>query len=330
MSNITAINANVPAHIAARMQQSSALAQALSSGLGGGPEYPRISLKGSRFRIKDGDAETVLKETELPIVIVGANPRLSKAYFEKAWDPNAEPTSPDCFSLDGVRPHPESASPQNDLCATCEFNKFGSKITPQGTETKACADKKRLAVIAANAPDGPVYLLEVTPAALKPLNVYHKQLTMRGLSPELVITTVSFDPDASFPKLKFDFGGFLDETALAAVDNLLGSEAVLDVTGEREVVAAIPKTLPKPVSVKPQPAPEPEPEVVEEKPIRGFGVAKPAKPVGFGATAPAEEKAAKPARKAAVKPVVAEVTSADALADEIASLLGDEDADDAE
>lgn len=330
MSNISTINANVPAHIAARMQQTSALAQALSSGLGGGPEYPRISLKGSRFRIKDGDAETVLKETELPVVIVGANPRLSKAYFEKAWDPNAEPAAPDCYSLDGVRPHSESASPQNDLCATCEFNKFGSKITPQGTETKACADKKRLAVVAASSPEGPVYLLEVTPAALKPLNVYQKQLTMRGLSPELVITTVSFDADASFPKLKFDFGGFLDETAMAAVDNLLGSEEVVTVTGERETPTPVQQAAPKPVAVKPKAAPEPEPEVVEEKPIRGFGVAKPAKPVGFGAAAPAEEKVARPARKAAAKPVVAEVTSADALADEIASLLGDEDADDAE
>ena len=338
MGNITTINANVPAHIAARMKQPSALAQSLASGLGGGPEYPRISIKGSRFRIKDGDAETVLKETELPVIIVGANPRLSKAYFSKAWDPDAEAVMPDCYSLDGVRPHPESESPQNDLCATCEFNKFGSKITPQGTETKACADKKRLAVVAANSPEGPVYLLEVTPAALKGLNAYQKQLAMRGLSPELVVTTVSFDTNASFPKLSFDFGGFLDEDAMAAVDNLLGSEEVIAVTGEREVPVQTPRAQPKPTLVKAKPAPEPVEEVEEEKPIRGFGTGKPApaaeeKPArGFGApkaAAPAEEKP-KATRKTAPKPVVAEATTVDALADEIASMFDEEGSDDAD
>lgn len=338
MGNITTINANVPAHIAARMQQPSALAQSLASGLGGGPDYPRISLKGSRFRIKDGDAETILKETELPVVIVGANPRLSKAYFLKEWDPNSDPAAPDCFSLDGVRPHPESVEPQNDVCATCEFNKFGSKVTPQGTETKACADKKRLAVVAAHSPDGPVYLLEVTPAALKGLNAYQKQLTIRGLSPELVITMISFDTDASFPKLKFDFGGFLDEDAMATVDNLLGSETVTTVTGEREVpVQAPPPAQPKPTLVKAKPAPAPVVEEVgevETKPVRGFGAPKAApaapaaeKPIrGFGA--PAEDKP-KPARKAVAKPVATEATTVDALADEIASMFEDEGSDDA-
>lgn len=335
MGSITTINANVPAHIAARMKQPSSLAQSLASGLGGGPEFPRISIKGSRFRIKDGDAETVLKETELPVIIVGANPRLSKAYFAKAWDPDADAVMPDCYSLDGVRPHPESESPQNDLCATCEFNKFGSKITPQGTETKACADKKRLAVVAANSPEGPVYLLEVTPAALKGLNAYQKQLTMRGLSPELVVTTVGFDTNASFPKLSFDFGGFLEEDAMAAVDSLLGSEEVITVTGEREVPVATPPAKPKPTLVKAKP--EPVEEEAEEKPLRGFGMGKPApaeeKPArGFGApkAAPPAEEKPKATRKAAAKPVVAEATTVDALADEIASMFGEEGADDAD
>ena len=135
MSNLIPTNIKVPAHIAARIGQPSALAQSLAGGIGNGGDFPRISIKGARFRIKEGDAETVLQETSLDVVIVGANPRLSKTWYSKQWTPDAEPSAPDCYSLDGVRPHPDSADMQNDLCATCPHNAWGSKITPQGVKT---------------------------------------------------------------------------------------------------------------------------------------------------------------------------------------------------
>ena len=74
MSNLIPTNLKVPAHIAARMNQPSALAKAIMGGIGGGGEsFPRISIKGSRFRIKDGDAETVLEMTALDVVTVGGD-----------------------------------------------------------------------------------------------------------------------------------------------------------------------------------------------------------------------------------------------------------------
>jgi hypothetical protein len=253
MSNLIPTNIQIPAHLANRMGQPSALAQSMAGGLGGGADFPRISIKGARFRIKDGDTETVLQQTALDIVIVGANPRLSKTWYAKAWDKDAEPTAPDCYSLDGVRPHTDSAAPQNDLCATCPHNAWGSKVTPQGQQIKACADQKRLAVVAADDPTGPVYLLQVTPAALKGLNQYQKELTMRGIAPEIVKTRVSFDTDASFPKLVFGFGGFLDETSMEQVDGLFGSAEVKQITGEESAapaVAAPAPAKPKPMLVK--------------------------------------------------------------------------------
>ena len=321
MSNLIPTNLKVPAHIAARMNQPSALAKAIMGGIGGGGEsFPRISIKGSRFRIKDGDAETVLETTALDVVTVGANPHPSKTYYASDWDPNADASAPDCSSLDGIRPNPDSSASQNDICATCEWNKFGSAKNGQG---KRCADKKRLAVVAADDPTGPIYLLEVTATAMKSLNIYQKELIMRGMGPEVVRTRVSFDTNATYPKLQFGFGGFLDEETMEAVAPLFNSAKVKEITGEAAVsLPAIPvvKEVPKPVLVKAK-----EPEVVdasedepEIKPIRGFGATK--------VKAATQEPA-----KAKVAPKIAPVKqeSSGDIADEIASLLGDMDADDA-
>jgi hypothetical protein len=325
MSNIIPANLQVPAHLAARMGKPSALAQALAGGIAGGGDFPRISIKGARFRIVEGGAETVLNQTTLDVVVVGANPRLSKAWYGKEWNKDSEPTAPDCYSLDGVSPHPDATNPQCDLCASCPHNAWGSKIAPNGQQLKACSDKKRLAVVAADDAEGPVYLLEVTPAALKGLNAYQKELSMRGIAPEIVRTRVSFDTDASFPKLQFGFGGFLDADTMAAVDDLFGSDKVKEITGEvqAEKPAALPPPAARPSPVRQAaPAPAPEPEAEEEpapQPKRGFGAAKPA-----AATPAAKPAAAKPAAKPAPA-----VTAGVDLADEISNMLSGLGADDA-
>jgi len=329
MSNLVPVSIQVPAHLAARVGAPSALALSLTGGISsttGG--FPRISIKGARFRIIEGDTETVLDQTFLDVVVVGANPRLSKQWYAKAWTPDSEPSAPDCFSLDGIGPDPESTSPQNDLCASCPQNAWGSKITPQGQQIKACAHQKRLAVVAADDPSGPVYLLLVTPAALKGLNQYQKELSMRGIPAEIVRTRLSFDTDASFPKLKFDFGGFLDEATQAEVDKLFGTEEVRQITGELRTSAApaVPKISapqqvapkPAPVAAAPQPAPTPVAEPQPEAPKRGFGAPKKA----AASPAPAPQAKAQPAPATAAP-------SAASLTDEIAALVGEVNADDA-
>ena len=334
MSNIVPVNIQVPAHLAGRVGVPSVLGAALTGGLSSGQSFPRISIKASRFRIVEGDTETVLDSTTLDVVIVGANPRLSKTWYAKQWDANAEPSAPDCFSLDGIGPDPESTDPQNDMCASCPQNAWGSKVTPTGQQVKACSDNKRLAVVAADDPSGPIYLLSVTPAALKGLNQYQKELSVRGIPPEIVKTRVSFDTDASFPKLKFTFGGFLDADVQEVVDGLFGSEQVKEITGETpRTPVAVPQIAKAPaaapVAPKPavkaaapveEPAPAPAPAQAAA-PKRGFGASK-------AAAAPAPAAApAKPAKAAAAPVVTAD--AATSLADEIAALVGEVSADDA-
>jgi len=318
MSNIVPSNIQIPAHLAGKVGAPSVLAQSLTGGLStGGDGFPRISIKGSRFRIVDGGDETVLDSTKIDVIIVGANPRLSKTWYEKAWTPDAEPSAPDCFSLTGVGPHTDSTNPQNDLCASCPQNAWGSKLTPQGQQIKACADQKRLAVVAADDADGSVYLLQVTPGALKGLNAYQKELSTRGIPPEIVKTTLSFDTDASYPKLAFGFGGFIDEAAQAAVDKLFGTEQVLKITGEKEIDKPV---VPK-VEAKPAPVVEAVVvAVVEEAPVtKGFGKAAPVE-------APKPKAKAKPkVRKVVEEPAEAPVadSATTSLADEIAALVGE-------
>lgn len=324
MSNIVPINIQIPAHLAARVGVPSALGAALTGGLSSGQSFPKISIKASRFRIKEGDTETVLESTSLDVVVVGANPRLSKTWYAKQWTPDSEPQAPDCFSLDGISPDPEATDPQNDLCASCPQNAWGSKVTPQGQQIKACSDKKRLAVVSADDATGPVYLLEVTPAALKGLNQYQKELAVRGIPPEIVKTRVSFDTDASFPKLKFTFGGFLDAQTQQVVDGLFGTPEVKEITGEtaRQPVAP-PPAAPKLAAPAPAPAPKPV--------VRAAPAPAPA-PVEEPAPAPAPKRgfgATKAAPKAAPAPAPAPAPAASSLADEIAALVGEVDADDA-
>ena len=324
MTNIVPLNIQVPDHLAGRIGQPSALGAALAGGITG-ESLPRISIKGSRFRIVEEGVETVMPNTELEVVIVGANPQLSKTYYAKEYDANAEPTGPDCSSLNGVSPDLDAPLKQSDLCATCPMNAWGSKKSDQGKDLKACADSKRIAVVPAGQVGGTVYLLSVTASALKGLNAYYKQLGQHGIVPEVVKTKISFDTDASFPKLTFAYGGFVEAADQPTIDALLDTATVKEITGETVTVgASIPAVAqaPKPQLVQPQVA-APSREV-QAAPV---DTAKPEVVAGFGGTtAPAPEPAPAPAvtatpKQAETKPAPAVAETNVSLANEIGDML---------
>jgi hypothetical protein len=192
----------------------------------------KLSIKNSTFSIiTDGECDS-LSDTSLEVVFVGANPNLSKIWYESEWSGDRDSNTPDCFSLDGKTPSSSSVSPQNDICALCPRNAWGSKITPQGYKIKDCSDIKRVAVILVDKPRRGVCLLNITPSSLKNLNAYHKTLSMRGIAPEIAKTVLSFDESVDYPRLKFNFGGFLSEDVQKYVDTYVGSDDVKYVTGE--------------------------------------------------------------------------------------------------
>ena len=265
MSNIVSLETtSLPAYL--QKGQVSAIGSAILGGLSTGESHPRISIKGARFRIVDGENEEVLNTLQLRTVIVGANPSITKVYYAKAFDGSEEAQSPECWSDNGINPAPSVTSPQNNLCASCPKNAWGSKITPQGKEAKACTDQKKLAVVSADEVDGTVYELTVTPAALKDIGKYAKSLAMRGIAMEAVVTVVGFDATASFPKLTFDFGGFLTEAEyIMAVDACHSDEAAA-ITHINDLK---PQTIAAPAPVaqipqQPQAAPQPQQQPVQQ------------------------------------------------------------------
>lgn len=219
----------VPAHIQARIAErrasdikSSVLAAVLSEGF----SFPKISVKSSRFRLVEDGVETPVGIT-LDVVIVGANPNISKVFYSKPFTGEAN-VRPDCFSNDGVRPDASVQVPVASSCQTCPHNVLGSKINPSGAKTKMCADQRHLAVVAAADPSK-VYEFTVPVSGMKSMREYFKHLQNYGLAPEMVVTTLGFDETANFPKVTFTYKSCLSEAAMNKVDEISTSDEVKEV-----------------------------------------------------------------------------------------------------
>lgn len=311
MTALVPTNVQLPAHLASRLGAQSNIAGSMTAGIGGA-SFKKISLRGSRFRIKEGATETVLPSTTLRAVIVGASTNLTKVFYKGVFDPKAEDKTPDCYSTDGVRPANDAADPQAQQCATCEQNQWGSKLSESGSKMKACADQKRLAIISAddNSSEPEVYLLQVPPASLMNFRNYGKQLESKGFPPELCITELSFDTEQSYPKLEFKFGGFVEEHMVPTIDELVGSDQVREITGEAVQVATI---IEPPARTKPAPARVKVPEPVEEVEVEI--IPAPTKAKGFGAATPAK------ATIVATPPKAPPVVQSSKLTDEIQNII---------
>ena len=226
----TLANTPAPAHIANRQTGETSLTASVAGGISMGMNVAVLSIRGKRFHIVREGVEDTLKTLELPVVIVAANEAVSKTYYAKDYVDGQEAEAPDCFSLDGKKPDPSVVEPQFDNCALCPNNAWGSRITQTGAKGKACADKKRLAVIFESHPNHP-FLLVVPPTSLKPLKEYVTLLENQGYSPEVVVTKLSFDDSAAYSLLKFEFGGFIGEDLMSMLPQITSGKALEIVNG---------------------------------------------------------------------------------------------------
>lgn len=294
MSNITTVPAHIAARIAAR-QQAGVKSTVASAIVGSdGISIPRISIRAGRYRLSEDGVETTVGVT-LDTIIVGANPRVSKVFYAKAFDASAENVRPDCWSNDGLKADASVDAPVHTSCADCPNNVLGSKILPSGAKSKMCADQRHLAVVAAADPSK-VYSLTVPVSGMKALREYFKELGNYGIGPEEVITELGFDDQASFPKITFKQKGYVPEKAISRVDTLLTSDSVKVATRQLAPQAAGPAIA----------APTPK-----------AAIAPPAVDDAYEDEAPAPVAA--PVK--AAKPVVAPVKASDELAAKLDSLF---------
>jgi len=183
----------------------------------GGESVNHISLKGGRFTIVRGGVKTPTNALALNLVFVRVNDGMNKAFYSTAWNPDEEAKPPVCASDDGVTPRADSEQPQCSTCAACPQNAFGSRINPQtGKKAKACMDKKFVAVVDPNNPSGEMLRLMVPADSLSTLGAF-----LRGLPPQVpyyaVVAEVSFDQNASYPKLVIRPVGYVSEQAMPVI-----------------------------------------------------------------------------------------------------------------
>ena len=200
--------------------------------------FAALSILGSKFAIvRDGERKLVTRPdepdapaTSLNIVIVRANPNLSKTYYSKKYEEGTA-EAPDCYSNNGIGPEPDSHKPQARVCATCPHNAFGTGLSGKG---KACSDSRRLAV----APAGNIndlMLLRVPPTSLKTLRDFGKILIDRGVNYSGVVTKVRFDPSEASPKLLFSPVEFVTLEQHKRIQELQDDDVVLQILGLKPV-----------------------------------------------------------------------------------------------
>lgn len=238
MSNAVIIpKITLPAEMQA---QFNALAGAddLDAGVSAG--FPVMSIRGAKWRIVEGGEEhpIYLPDTTdlapfVKVVLLRANPLVSKTFYEGQYVEGSD-AKPDCHSENGVTPAADAPHPQAKSCAECPKNVWGSKISPSGAKIKACADVRRIAILPADDLKYAPILLRVPGASLGDLAQYGKALKQRGIPYSAVVTKLSFDPDAAFPKIMFRFERVLTQEEMVEVAARMSEPVVDDVLGLTE------------------------------------------------------------------------------------------------
>lgn len=175
---------------------------------GGGMKY--FSLKSGVLSFDDN----VIPGNKMGVIILDS--MFEHAYYEGKFDPN-NPAPPTCFALgrdEGeLAPHKtvfDHDQAQNDTCAGCPMNEFGSADTGRG---KACKNVRRLALIPAGTfakngefkfidddehyADTGLAFLKVPVTSTPAFKAYTKQIAQSLRKPLFAVATeISLVPDA--------------------------------------------------------------------------------------------------------------------------------------
>lgn len=293
----------------------------LSGGITGG--YGMLRIRGKVWAIHYRDIEQPLMRADgdgpqgsVELVLLKANPHLSKTWYENGWDENST-NPPDCSSANGVVPDNGVPKKQSNTCATCPRNQWGTAAN--GGKGKACGDHRRLAITpAADIPNeafgGPM-LLRCPAASLQDLASFDAKYKQAGYPYFSLVVKIAFDPKESYPKLVFSAVRPLTEAEGKLVMVLRNSDAVARVIADapppqatalpaqaapqEQLFEQAPNNAPVAASVAPQPAPAPAPAPAQPQPTPAQAVQnaqpRPAPQPAFGGAAP--QPAAQPVQQ---------------------------------
>jgi len=199
------------------------------------------SIRAARFRLINANGEEYLvPDLHLDVVIIRANPKTSKLYFDGAYAPDSG-TPPTCYSDNGIGPSSNALQPQSSTCSACPHNQMNSKINPQtGKGSKACSDRQKLAFIIQGDTAVNVYELQVPPDSLGNLRAYRDFLRQQKDKPDMgqMVTRLTFDDKASHPRLKFEPVAHADDTyTMQMVDYIYDQQLDVAAVGLNDVPA---------------------------------------------------------------------------------------------
>jgi hypothetical protein len=206
MSNLSIFKSDVKV-VSNRAHEVSELSKALAGS--SSSTSRRITMnKGVFRRMVNGKEAGKVKDGFINVIIINALPKVSRQFYAAAYDPDATPTLPDCWSNLGDVPDPKAANPQAANCASCPQNIEGSSANGK---SRACKFQRRIALLLENDMSGDVYQMNIPAASLfgkgsgntHPFESYSKFLPANGESIDRVVTEIRFDEEETADVLKF-------------------------------------------------------------------------------------------------------------------------------
>lgn len=175
------------------------------------PALSRVSLKAGIMTI----GGVPVPNNTMDVLVLGSV--FEKSWYNKPYNPDAI-TAPACFSFseegEEMEPHPKSFQMQSTRCDVCPKNQWGSAMrNGKQSKGKACADRRKLALIAASeVAEGKILKAEVAIVDLPVMSVANWGGYVNAVSAAhevpfwACITRVQVKPDVKSQfKVWFDF-----------------------------------------------------------------------------------------------------------------------------
>ena len=264
MSNLSIFKADTNA-VGNRSHEVSELTKALA---GNGSTSRRITMnKGVFRRIVNGKEAGKVKDGFINVVIINALAKVSRQFYATAYDPDAAPTLPDCWSNLGDVPDAKASNPQSNACVSCPQNIDGSGTSGKG---RACKFQRRVALLLENDMSGEVYQMNIPAKSLfgkgvgntHPFESYAKFLPANGESIDRVVTEMRFDENETADVLQFTAVRHLNdeevEVVVAAQATSESKNAVALTVAQQDGVKKLP------IAAAPKAEEAEEVEVIEE------------------------------------------------------------------
>lgn len=216
----------------------------------------QCNINGTFKKLVNGEQIGNAVRGAMNVIIIAAQPKVSRVYYAGKYDPSAEATMPNCWSNAGDVPEASATDKQHDNCAECPMNVKGSGENGG----RACRFQRRISVLLEGDTTGDIYQMSIPSKSLfgkgsgnvHPFESYVKFLVANGESPDTVVTTVAFDDEVEGMELVFSPSRPVDDAEFALVQKAQARP-------EAEMYTRI--TVSQVDGVTKEPKPEPKPKV---------------------------------------------------------------------